>query len=117
MGCVSLVLRNNSSSGKLNFGRSFPNHLKADHVHTEWCQPSLSSLLQQPADIRAGPQDQALEQTLSTIYWMWQQKDTHHELGDDLWQGILSVTLILSDKNIVTGRHLGNKEAGAFQVI
>lgn len=77
------------------------------------CPPCCSSL---QISVLA-PQDQALEQTLSTIYWMWQQKDTHHELGDDLWQGILSVTLILSDKNIVTGRHLGNKEAGAFQVI
>lgn len=28
----------------------------------------------------------------------------------------LSQSLILSDKNIVTGRHLGNKEAAAFQV-
>ena len=51
-----------------------------------------------------------------TIYWMWQHKDAQYELGDNLWQGTLSVSLILSDKNIVSGRHLGNKEAGAFQV-
>lgn len=64
------------------------------------------------------PQDRgSLPGTVLTISWMWQQKDTHHELRDNLWQGILSVTLILSDKNIVTGRHLGNEEAGVFQVI
>lgn len=34
----------------------FHKHLKADHVHKElWCQPSLSSILQQPAQICAGP--------------------------------------------------------------
>lgn len=38
---------------------------------------------------------------------MWQQKDTHHELRDNLWQGILFVTLI---KSRVTGGHLGKEE-------
>lgn len=63
------------------------------------------------------PREACLEQTVLTIYWMWQQKDTHYKLRDNLWQGALSVILILSDKNIVTGGHLGNKEAGVFQVI
>lgn len=65
---------------------------------------------------KTGPREACLEQTVLTIYWMWQSKDTQYELGDNLWQGTLSVSLILSDKTVVTGRHLGNKEAGAFQV-
>lgn len=63
-----------------------------------------------------GPREACLEQTALTIYRMWQCKDTQYELGDNLWQGTLSVSLIHSDKNTVTGRHLGNKETGAFQV-
>lgn len=65
------------------------------------------------AGIPAAPQHQSqgsLSGTESRIYWMWQQKDTHHEFRDNLWQGILSVTFILSDKNIVTGGHLGWEE-------
>lgn len=65
---------------------------------------------------RPSPREACLEQMALTIYWMWQRKATQYELGDNLWQGTLSVSLVLSDKNIVTGRHLGNKEAGAFQV-
>lgn len=83
-----------------------------------WCQPSLSSLLQQV--FMLAPQEQSQGSLPGTVLMhdcMWQQKDTHHELRDNLWQGILSATLVLSDKNTVTGRHLGNEEAGAFQVI
>jgi len=66
--------------------------------------------------LKTGPREACLEQMALMIYWMWQRKDTQYELGDNLWQETLSVSLILSDKNIVTSRHLGNKQAGAFQV-
>lgn len=109
MGCVSLVLGNNSSPGKLKL----EDHLKADHVHMELrCQPSLPSLLQQKSLLAPQEQSQGrLPGAVSMIDWMWQQKDTRHELGDNLGQGILSVARILSDKNTVTGRHLGTEEA------
>lgn len=76
-------------------------------------------MLQQPAQIRAGPTKlvpgkPGYYRWLLAIYWMWQREDTWYELGDNLWQGTLP--LILSDKNTVIGRHLGKKEAGAFQM-
>lgn len=84
-------------------------------VPAQLCPPYFSRYSCWPH--RTRPREARLEQTVLTIYWMWQQKDTHYELRDNLWQGTLSVILILSDKNIVTGGHLGNKEAGVFQVI